>query len=219
MGEDTYFFRNNQNLLRSLGIIGLFASSIATLVVMKLYVKNMVCNRCIMVMKNELETAGIRFSAVELGEITLVEKPSEKQLQQWKERIQQLGFESIDDKKSRIAEKIKNHIVSLVHHSTESIKVNLSVYLSEKLQYDYSYLSNLFSEVTGKTIEKYVIEQKVEKVKELLVYDELTISEIAEKLGYSSVAYLSGQFKKITGHTPSFYKSLKEHKRKRIEDV
>ncbi|MBS1946277.1 MAG: helix-turn-helix transcriptional regulator [Bacteroidetes bacterium] len=186
---------------------------------MKLYIKNMVCNRCKMVVRSELEKAGLLPLSVDLGEAEIKNRPTKNQLQAFGASLKQLGFELIDDKKSRIIEKIKNEIIKIVHHSGENISINLSDHLSAALHYDYGYLSNLFSEVEGATIEKYFISQRIEKVKELLVYDELSLSEIADKLGYSSVAYLSSQFKKVTGLTPTFYKSMKEHKRKNIEDL
>ena len=130
-----------------------------------------------------------------------------------------LGFELIDDKKSRIIEKIKNIIIELVHHQNNDAKTNLSDVLSSQLHHDYNYLSNLFSEIEGTTIEKYFIAQKIEKVKELLVYDELSLSEIAFRLNYSSVAYLSNQFKKVTGLTPSYYKQIRDDKRKPLDKV
>jgi YesN/AraC family two-component response regulator len=179
----------------------------------------MVCSRCRMAVTSELEKAGIHFLSVDLGEIELKSEPTSPQLKKLKTGLKDLGFELIDDKKSRLISKIKNEIVKLIHHSEEGIKTNLSSHLADKLHYDYTYLSNLFSEVEGSTIEKYFIAQRIEKIKELLVYDELTLSEIADKLGYSSVAYLSGQFKKITGLTPSHFKALKEHKRKDIEEL
>jgi YesN/AraC family two-component response regulator len=179
----------------------------------------MVCSRCRMVVKMELEKAGIPFLSVELGEIELKNEPSASQLEKLKAGLITLGFELIDDKKSRLIEKIKNEIIKLVHHSENGIKTNLSDHLTDKLHYDYTYLSNLFSEIEGITIEKYFIAQRIEKIKELLVYDELTLSEIADKLGYSSVAYLSSQFKKNTGLTPSHFKALKVHKRRNIEEL
>ncbi len=179
----------------------------------------MVCSRCRMVVTNELEKAGIPYLNVELGEIEVSKEPSGAQLKKLNAGLLHYGFELIDDKKRRLIEKIKNHIVKLIHHSGEGISTNLSDYLSDKLHYDYTYLSNLFSEIEGTTIEKYYIAQRIEKIKELLVYDELTLSEIADKLGYSSVAYLSGQFKKVTGLTPSHFKALKEHKRRNIEEL
>lgn len=186
---------------------------------MKIYIKNMVCSRCKMAVKAELERSGLKATAVELGEIELEKEANEEELKKLDHSLKQLGFELIDDKKARIIERTKNAIIHLIHHSDHTLKTNLSGFLSDKLHYDYTYLSNLFSEVEGTTIEKFFITHRIEKVKELLVYDELSLSEIADRLNYSSVAYLSSQFKKITGLTPSFYKSLKEHKRQNIEDL
>ncbi|MBY0479244.1 MAG: helix-turn-helix domain-containing protein [Chitinophagaceae bacterium] len=186
---------------------------------MKLYIRNMVCSRCIMVVKAELEKTGIQPLHIELGEVELKKELSPKQLQQFSHTIKQLGFELIDDRKSKIIDKIKTIIIELVHHNKEELNENLSAHLSAKLHHDYSYLSNLFSEVEGTTIEKYYIAQKIEKVKELLMYDELSLSQIAFDLGYSSVAHLSSQFKKQTGLTPTFFKSLKENKRRNIEEL
>lgn len=186
---------------------------------MKLYIKNMVCSRCKMVVKSELEKLGLKPLTVELGEVEMENDLSKEQRLQLDARFKALGFELIDDKKSQTIEKIKNAIVALIHHSDQDLKTNLSVYITSQLHQDYNYLSNLFSEVEGTTIEKYFITHKIEKVKELLVYDELSLSEIADRLGYSSVAYLSNQFKKITGLTPSFFKSLKENKRTNIEEL
>ena len=179
----------------------------------------MVCSRCKMVLKSELEKAGLHPVSVELGEVEIEEDPGVAALQELNNSLKALGFEIIDDRKSRIIEKIKNAIVEIIHYPNEDISVNVSEYISQKLHYDYSYLSNLFSEIEGITIEKYLIAQKIEKVKELLKYDELTLSEIAYRLGYSSVAYLSNQFKKQTGLTPSFYKSQKINRRKNLEDL
>ncbi|MDP4130284.1 MAG: AraC family transcriptional regulator [Bacteroidota bacterium] len=186
---------------------------------MKLYIKNMVCNRCKMVVRETLEKQGLAPKTVELGEIEIENQPSKNQLENLQAGLKHFGFELIDDKKGRIIEKIKNQIVAMVHHSEENPKTNLSAVISGKLKMDYNYLSNLFSEVEGTTIEKYYINQRIEKVKELLIYDELSLSGIADELGYSSVAYLSNQFKKITGLTPTFYKGLKDHKRRNIEDL
>lgn len=184
-----------------------------------LFIKNMVCNRCIMVVQNELDKLGLNVKSVKLGEVVLAEEPTSKQKDALTEVLDALGFEVIDDKKSRIIEKIKNIIIDLVHYQDNDTKINLSDVLSDKLHHDYNYLSNLFSEVEGTTIEKYFIAQKVEKVKELLVYDELSLSEIADRLNYSSVAYLSNQFKKVTGLTPSHFKQIKEDKRKPLDKV
>ncbi|MBC7722375.1 MAG: helix-turn-helix transcriptional regulator [Pedobacter sp.] len=186
---------------------------------MKLYIKNMVCSRCKMVVKAQLENKGLRPISVNLGEVEIEEPLTKEQLQQLDTALKQLGFEIIDDHKSQIIEKIKNAIVTLVHHSNENIKTNLSQYITSQIHHDYSYLSNLFSEVEGTTIEKYFIAQRIERAKELLVYNQLTLSEIADELGYSSVAYLSNQFKKITGFTPTYFKSIKEHKRRNIEEL
>ncbi len=177
-----------------------------------LFVKNMVCNRCIMVVQNELEKLGLDFTNIKLGEVTLTRELNSEERNALEEVLVPLGFEVIDDKKSRIIEKIKNIIIELVHHQDNDTKNNLSDILSEKINHDYNYLSNLFSEVEGTTIEKYFIAQKIEKIKELLVYDELSLSEIALRLNYSSVAYLSNQFKKVTGLTPSHFKQIRKRK-------
>lgn len=184
-----------------------------------LFVKNMVCNRCIMVVQDELEKLDLDFTNIRLGEVTLTKELNPDERNAVEAALIPLGFEVIDDKKSRIIEKIKNIIIDLVHHQDNDSKSNLSDLLSEKLNHDYNYLSNLFSEVEGTTIEKYFIAQKVEKVKELLVYDELSLSEIALRLNYSSVAYLSNQFKKVTGLTPNHFKQIREEKRKPLDKV
>ncbi len=179
----------------------------------------MVCSRCKMVVKAEFEKAGLQPSSVELGEVVLKGEPTKPQLQLLNTSLKALGFEMIDDKKAQTIEKIKNAIVTLVHHSDHELKINLSANITSQVHQDYNYLSNLFSEVEGTTIEKYFIAHRIEKVKELLMYNELSLSEIADQLGYSSVAYLSNQFKKITGFTPSHFKSLKEYKRRNIEEL
>lgn len=186
---------------------------------MKLYIKNMVCSRCIMVVRSEIEKAGLHPTQIELGEVDIQEELDKDALGKFDKQLRQFGFELIDDRKSRTMEKIKNLIVDLVHYSEEDSHVNLSDYIASKVNQEYNYLSNLFSEIEGITIEKYFIAQKIERIKELLVYDELSIAEIAHKMGYSSAAYLTNQFKKYTGFTPSYYKSLKEHKRKSIADL
>jgi len=172
-----------------------------------------------MVVKDELIKLGLHPKSVELGEVEIIEELNSQKKSQLNKVLESYGFELIDDKKSQLIEKIKNTIVELVHYSEDQLKTNFSEHISAKLHYDYNYLSNLFSEVEGTTIEKYVIAQKIEKVKELLKYDELSLSTIADKLGYSSVAYLSNQFKKQTGLTPSFYKSLRQNKRTNLEDL
>lgn len=184
-----------------------------------LFIKNMVCNRCIMVVQNELDKLGLKVKDIKLGEATLEKEPTSEEKVDLENNLHSLGFEVIDNKKSRIIEKIKNVIIDQVHYQDNDIKTNLSDLLSEKLNHDYNYLSNLFSEVEGTTIEKYFIAQKIEKVKEFLVYDELSLSEIAYRLNYSSVAYLSNQFKKVTGLTPSHFKKIREDKRKPLDQV
>lgn len=179
----------------------------------------MVCNRCILVVNNELKKVGLKPKSITLGEVELEETPTDAQKQQLDKALIDLGFEPFDDKKGRIIEKIKTVIIDMIHHNEYDGKSNLSDILSKELHHDYNYLSNLFSEVEGTTIEKYFIAQKIEKVKELLVYDELSLSEIAFKLNYSSVAYLSNQFKKVTGLTPSHFKQIKEDKRKPLDKV
>lgn len=180
---------------------------------------NWFVHRCIMVVQNELEKLGLDAKNIKLGEVILSKEITSLEKENLSKTLEPLGFEVIDDKKGRIIEKIKNIIIDLVHHQDSDVKTNLSDVLSDKLHHDYNYLSNLFSEVEGTTIEKYFIAQKVEKVKELLVYDELSLSEIANRLNYSSVAYLSNQFKKVTGLTPSHFKQIKEDKRKPLDKV
>lgn len=184
-----------------------------------LYIKNMVCNRCIMVVESELEKLGVLPLSVELGEVRLDKKLTTEQKSNLSNRLESLGFSLIDDKKGRLIEQVKNLIIELVHYNNNNLKINLSDYISDKLHHDYNYISNLFSEVEGTTIEKYFIAQKIEKVKELLVYDELTLNEIAFNLNYSSVAHLSTQFKKVTGLTPSHFKQIRTNKRKPLDEV
>lgn len=184
-----------------------------------LFIKNMVCNRCIMVVHSEMEKLDLDVKSIKLGEVILDKELSNEEKNTLEKNLTQLGFELIDDRKSRIIEQIKNIIIDQVHHRENEMKNNLSDVLSNKLHHDYNYLSNLFSEIEGTTIEKYFIAQKIEKVKELLVYDELSLSEIAFQLNYSSVAYLSNQFKKVTGLTPSHFKQIKEDKRKPLDEV
>ena len=172
-----------------------------------------------MVVKAQLEKIGLHTTTVNLGEVEIEGDLSKDQLLQLDSTLKSVGFELIDNKKNQTIEKIKTAIVTLIHHTDTDLKTNLSKFITSQIHQDYNYLSNLFSEVEGTTIEKYFITQRIEKVKELIVYNELTLSEIADQLGYSSVAYLSNQFKKITGFTPSYFKSLKEYKRKNIEEL
>ncbi len=179
----------------------------------------MVCNRCIMVVGNELEKLGFSPVDISLGEVGFDRELTDTERQTIGNHLQSFGFELIDDRKSRLIGQIKTAIIELVHHQDSDLKTNLSDYLGNRLHHDYTYLSNLFSEVEGTTIEKYFIAQKIEKVKELLVYDELTLSEIAFRLNYSSVAHLSNQFKKVTGLTPSYFKNIREIRRKPLDEV
>jgi AraC-like DNA-binding protein len=186
-----------------------------------LYIKNMVCNRCIRVVKEELEKAGLDVRSITLGEAVVSGELASDKQQEIRQVLADSGFELIDDKKVKIIEKIKNLIIELVHHKNpgEHLHVNYSHYLAEALNMDYHYLSTLFSSVENTTIEKYIILQKIERVKELLVYNELTLSEVAYQMGYSSVQHLSSQFKKVTGYTPSHFKQIKENKRKPLDQV
>jgi AraC-like DNA-binding protein len=179
----------------------------------------MVSNRCKMAVKEELRKLGLHFIVVDLGEVEIMENISAEQRQQMKAALLTSGFELMDDKKAILIEKIKNAVIEMVHYSDEAIKTNFSDFLSEKLDHNYTYLANLFSEVQGTTIEHFIIAHKIERIKELIIYDELNITEIAWKLKYSSVAHLSNQFKKVTGLSPSHFKKLKDKRRSSIEDV
>lgn len=188
---------------------------------MKIYIRNMVCERCKLVIQNVLDELSIAYVSVSLGEVNFGDsEPDKASLQQFDQRIIQLGFEIINDRKSQLIENIKKQVIALVHQPEQIEKVRLSEYLGNQLFHDYSYLSNLFSSVEGMTIEQYLINQKTEKVKEYLVYDELSITEIAYRLGYSSVAHLSRQFKKTTGQTPSQFRALRDSRlRKPLDKV
>lgn len=179
----------------------------------------MVSNRCKMVVKEELNKLGIFFAIVEIGEVNLMDDIYPEQREQFRIALLNAGLELMEDKKSILIEKIKNIIIEMIHYKEDIIKIKFSCYLSEKLDHDYTYLSNLFSEVQGVTIEQFIIAHKIERIKEMIIYDELTISEIAWKMNYSSVAHLSNQFKKVTGLSPSHFKQLKEKRRTPIEDV
>jgi YesN/AraC family two-component response regulator len=178
---------------------------------MKLYIKNMVSLRCKLVVKSALENLGIQYNKIELGEVEIQECLSNEKHDQLKFALQQSGLELLNDKKSILIEQIKNVIIEMVHYSNERPKTNFSVYLNEKLKHDYAYMANIFSKVKGVTIEHFILMHKIERAKELLVYEDLTLSEIAWQLHFSSVAHLSNQFKKITGLTPSCFKNM-EHK-------
>jgi len=172
-----------------------------------------------MAVKEELKRLGLHFIMVDLGEVEIMENISAEQREQVKIALLKSGLELMDDKRAILIEKIKNTIIEMVHHSDELIKTNFSDYLSEKLNHDYTFLSKLFSEVQGTTIEQFIISHKIERIKELMIYDELNISEIAMKMNYSSVAHLSNQFKKVTGLSPSHFKQLKDKRRIPIEEI
>lgn len=185
---------------------------------MKLYIKYMVSLRCKMVVQDALDSLGIKHSVVELGLVETVDELTDEQRISFAEKLVKSGLLLLDDKKSILIEKIKNVIIEMVHYADELPKQNYSDYISQKLGYDYTYLANTFSEVKGITIQQFIIFHKIEKVKELLLYDELNLSEISYKLHYSSVAHLSNQFKKITGLTPSYYKQLGQKRKQNLED-
>jgi AraC-like DNA-binding protein len=179
----------------------------------------MVCIRCQMVVKAELEKLGLNYKQVKIGEVDLAGDINPVQLEMLDIGLKRAGLVLMDDKKSILVEKIKSAIIEVVHYSEDQIKVNLSDFLSEKLNCNYTYLANLFSEVKGITIEKFYLTHKIERVKELIVYDELNLSEIAYRMNYSSVAHLSNQFKKFTGLTPTHFKMLKNKRRDTLENV
>lgn len=186
---------------------------------MKLYIKYMVSIRCKLVVKDTFKKLGLAYTAVNLGEVDLVEDISPNKREELKKLLLLSGLELLDDKRAILIERIKNVIVQMVHYEDDLPKIKFSVYLAEQLNYDYTYLANIFSETQGTTIEHYIILHKIEKVKELIIYDELNLTEIAWKLHYSSVAHLSNQFKKVTGLTPTYFKSLKKKKRSLLEDI
>lgn len=179
----------------------------------------MVCSRCKLVVKSVFERIGINPITVELGEVELPNEMNENQKSEILKNLRAVGFDLIDDKKSKTISTIKTLIIDLVQNKNNDLKINLSNYLSQELHQDYNTLSNLFSEVENTTIEKYFIHQKIEKVKELIMYDELSLSEIAYSLNYSTVSHLSNQFKKVTGFSPTYFKHIKTIKRKQIEDL
>ena len=172
-----------------------------------------------MVVKEVLKELGLHFVVVELGEVDIMEDLTLELRNQLKASLLECGLELMDDKRAVLIEKIKKVIIEMVHYADERPKTNFSDYISQKLNHDYTYLSNLFSEVSGTTIEHYIIAHKIEKVKELILYDELNLTQISYKMNYSSVAHLSNQFKKVTGLTPSHFKQLKDKKRNPIEDI
>lgn len=185
---------------------------------MKLYIKYMVSNRCKMLVKDELKKLNLHF-IVNMGEVEIMENITDEQREQFRLALRESGLELMDDKKAMLIEKIKTIIIEMVHYTDDLPKSNFSDYLSEKLNHDYTYLANLFSEYQGTTIEKFIIIHKIERVKELIIYNEVNLTEIAWMMHYSSVAHLSNQFKKITGLTPSHFKQLKVNSRIPIEDI
>lgn len=186
---------------------------------MKLYIKYMVSSRCKMMVKEALKELGLHFIVVDLGVVDVMEELSGEQKAALQSLLFNAGLELMDDKKAMLIEKIKKVIIEMVHHAEELPKTNFSDFISKKLDYDYTYLTNLFSEVQGTTVEQYIISHKIERIKELIVYGEMNITEIANKMNYSSVAHLSSQFKKATGLTPSHFKQLKEKRRIPIEEL
>lgn len=201
-------------------MISLLVEDMVSLIGMNtVYIKNMVCNRCILVVRQELEKLNLPFNSITLGELQFKQPPSAKQLTQLKINLASLGFEVLDDSKKQLIEKIKNVVVDQIHYQPVDEKHNFSEILSKKLHKDYSHLSSLFSEVEGITIEKYIIHQKIEKAKELIAYNEMNFNEIAYQLGYSSSAHLSAQFKKITGLTPTHFKNTADKRRKPIDKI
>jgi len=186
---------------------------------MKIHIKYMVSSRCKTAVRDVLKNMNLHFVQVELGEVDIMETLTPAQREEIRVELKKTGLELMDDKKDILIEQIKNVIIESIHHSTEALKTNFSDHLSKKLNYDYTYLSNLFSETTGTTIEHFIIKHKIELVKELLVYDELSLTEISYRLHYSSVAHLSNQFKKVTGLTPTFFKKLKDKRMSELENV
>ncbi|MBV7269285.1 helix-turn-helix domain-containing protein [Winogradskyella luteola] len=186
---------------------------------MKLYIKYMVSLRCKLRVKYELEKLGLHYTSIELGMIEIKENITDELKQRLKSNLALSGLELLDDKKSILIDKIKNVIIEMIHYSDEVPKANYSDFISKKLNYDYTYLSNIFSETKGITIQHFIIKHKIEKAKELILYDELNLTEIAYRLNYSSVAHLSNQFKKVTGQSPSFYKKIGEKRKHNLENL
>ena len=186
---------------------------------MKLHVKNMVCPRCIIVVKQIFDDMGIGYRQINLGEAELMEPLPQKSKVDLSKRLGEVGFSLIDDRKSRMIEQMKQLVIDKIHNPSEDIPFKWVDLITDNLHYDYKYLSTLFSSVEGITLEQYIINQKIERIKELMIYDELTLTQIADQLGYSSVAHLSGQFKKITGMNPSQFKGAVHHNRKGLDDI
>ena len=198
---------------------GSFAYNQYKQVILKLYIKYMVSLRCRMIVKEELKKLGIQNATIDLGIADIPEDITKEQREKLRRNLLKSGLELMEDKKNILIEKIKSVIIEMIHYGDELPKMNYSDYISEKLKYDYTYLSNTFSDVKGITIQQYIIIHKIERVKELILYDELNLTEISEKMHYSSVAHLSGQFKKVTGHSPSYYKRLSEKRNSNLENM
>ncbi|MBL7914315.1 MAG: helix-turn-helix transcriptional regulator [Bacteroidia bacterium] len=179
----------------------------------------MVCNRCKMVVESELKKFGLNPISIDLGEVEITEELSKVEVRDLSQSLSSVGFSIIDNKHSKIIEKIKSSIIKLIYSENMNGRINLSSFITGIIHHDYNYLSNLFSQVEGTTIEQYFILQKIERVKELIMYNEMTLSEIAIILNYSSVSHLSSQFKKVTGFTPSYFKELKAQKRQSIDNL
>lgn len=186
---------------------------------MKIFIKYMVSLRCKLMVKQELKKLGIKYVVIDLGVVEILEDITCEERNQLKKNLLKSGLELLDDQRSILIERIKNIVVEMVHYSDELPEINYSDHISEKLGYDYTYLSNIFSEVKGITLQHYIIMHRIERVKELLLYDELNLTEISYRLHYSSVAHLSNQFKKVTGLTPSFYKQLKQKRNVNLENL
>ncbi|NVO18883.1 MAG: helix-turn-helix transcriptional regulator [Bacteroidetes bacterium] len=186
---------------------------------MKLFIKYMISIRCKMMVKAELEKLGLSYGSLDLGEVEIYNEITAEQLETLRVELLKSGLELMNDRRAILIEKIKNLVVEMIHYSDEMPQLKNSDYISEKLNNDYTYLANLFSEVTGTTIEHFIIIHKIERIKELLLYDDLSITEISYRLNYSSVAHLCNQFKKITGLTPTYYKQMKHKRRKSLDNV
>ncbi len=186
---------------------------------MQIYLKNMVCHRCIMMVQSVFEKAGIVPLHISLGEVTVAQPPDTATMKVLSKKLQEIGFELMDNEKSRLIEQIKTFIITSIQNIDDISPLKFSTRIAAHVHHDYSYVSKLFSEVESITIEQYIIQQKIEKVKELIAYNELSLSQIALQLGYSSVAHLSNQFKKTTGVTPSVFKNNWPHKRKSLDEV
>lgn len=186
---------------------------------MKLYIKYMVSRRCIMIVKEILREMDLHFIMVDLGVVEIMEELTPVQLEELNNALQESGLELMDDKRAILIESIQSVIIEMIHNEKDLTSINYSEYISEKLNHNYTYLSNIFSEVKGTTIQQFIILHKIEHIKELIMYDELNMTEISYKMNYSSVAHMSNQFKKITGLTPSHFKLLKDKRRTPIEDI